>query len=116
MFSINRLSVLMLVATTTVLAIGSSNAGNWKTWVIQSGAHHAVPEPPTAAETRQELQWIRNVLSNPDPRTVEQIRFWDSGPPSYRWMDLVTKRQTNGQALGAYPLPARCHLCFARDL
>lgn len=81
----------------------AGNAGNWKTWVISSGADHAVPPPPDATATRGEIEWLREASRDQGARINEQIRFWDSGPPSYRWMEMIAKRQTKGQAVGAFP-------------
>ena len=67
--------------------------------VVCPPAQPAGRAAPNAAATRGELEWLRGAAAESDPRIVEQIRFWDSGPPSYRWMDLIVKRQNAGQAL-----------------
>ena len=90
-------------AANVIWAQDSPGAGDWRTWVIASGKDHGVPPPPAAEATRQELAWLRGAASENDPRILEQIRFWDSGPPSYRWMDLVAQRQSAGLAIGAFP-------------
>lgn len=100
--AIIRQFVILSAAAVAVLAHDKPNAGTWKTWVIASGASHGVPPPPNVPATRQELQWLRGATRDLDPEIVEQIRFWDAGPPSYRWMDLITKRQSAGQPVGAY--------------
>jgi membrane-associated phospholipid phosphatase len=87
------------------VAQNSTNAGDWKTWVIRSGNEHGVPPPPSQEATRDELQWLREVAKEKNPNIVESIHFWNAGPPSYRWMDLVTQRQIAGQPLGPFPLP-----------
>lgn len=76
--------------------------GDWKTWVISSAADHAVAPPPGAHETQEELQWLRAVTAQNNPQIAEQIRYWDSGPPSYRWMEMIVKRQSAGQPVGTY--------------
>ncbi len=75
------------------------NAGNWKTWILSSGKAIAVPPPPSEAATAGELTWLKDVASQKDPRIVSQIKFWDAGPPVYRWMDFVTARQLAGGAV-----------------
>jgi membrane-associated phospholipid phosphatase len=94
-------------------ALFAQNAGDWKTWVIASGKDHGVPPPPNAAATRGELGWLRGASSESHPAVVEQIRFWDSGPPSYRWMDMVTNRQIAGQPVGAFPVRAYTYVSLA---
>jgi membrane-associated phospholipid phosphatase len=82
-------------------------------WVIESGRDHRVPPPPDAAATRAELDWLRDISSQSDPRIVEQIRFWDSGPPSYRWMDLIVERQSSGRPVGTYFARAYAYVSMA---
>jgi membrane-associated phospholipid phosphatase len=96
-----------------VLAQDGSKAGEWRTWVIGSGKDHGVPPPPNVTTTRGELNWLLGASLEADPRIVEQIRFWDSGPPSYRWMDMITKRQITGQPLGAYWVRAYTYVSLA---
>lgn len=76
-------------------------AGNWKTWAISNGSDHGVPPPPGAESTGMELAWLRMAAQEADPGVVEQIRYWDSGPPSYRWMELIARRPGNGQSVGS---------------
>lgn len=108
-----RQFVMLTTAAAAVLAQDASTAGNWKTWVIGSGKDHGVPPPPDAAATRGELGWLRGVSSESDPRILEQIRFWDSGPPSYRWIDLINKRQSAGETVGAFPARAYAYVSLA---
>ncbi len=105
--------VFLIAAAGTVFAQDASNPGDWKTWVIRSGKDHGVPPPPSSGETLRELDWLRAVSTESDPRIVEQVRFWDSGPPSYRWMDLVAKRQINGQPVGAFFVRAYTYVSLA---
>ena len=58
----------MMAIIVSSVSVFAADAGEWKTWV------------PNMPATRGELQWIRGVMPNPDPRIAEQIRFWDSGP------------------------------------
>lgn len=97
------LAVLQL-ATAAALAVAQDTPppGDWKTWVIRSAKDHNVPPPSDAGATRSELDWLRGFAAESDPRIAAQIRFWDSGPPSYRWMELVAKRQIDGRPLGTY--------------
>lgn len=93
---------LPLLCANAVVAVGQQmpNAGAWKTWIIPSGSQHNVPPPPDAAASREELNWLKGLNAASDPRIAEQIRYWDAGPPSYRWMDLVSKRQSAGLPIG----------------
>jgi membrane-associated phospholipid phosphatase len=110
---ISRLLIVLAAAVVAVHGQTSRPAGEWKTWVIESGRDHRVPPPPDAAATRAELDWLRDISSESDPRIGEQIRFWDSGPPSYRWMDLIVKRQSSGQPVGTYFARAYAYVSMA---
>ena len=94
---------IYLIALGTAFAQTEADAGNWKTWVIASGNDHAVPPPPSPHTMRDELRQVRLMANEADPNVVERIRFWDAGPPSYRWMELIAKRQSSGQPIGAFP-------------
>ena len=87
------------------IAFGQSaiHGAEWKTWVIPSGSEHGVPPPPGPRVTFTELRHLRQLTGNATPAIAGQIRFWDAGPPSYRWMELVAKRQSAGQNIGAFP-------------
>ncbi len=78
-------------------------AGNWKTFVISSGKDFRVPPPPDATTTRDEIAWFKANSSTTDPRIAEQIRFWDAGAPSYRWIDLIARRQAAGIPTTPFP-------------
>jgi membrane-associated phospholipid phosphatase len=77
-------------------------AGNWKTWVISSGKDYRVPPPPDAASTKFELAWLHDMVAEKNATVADQVTFWASGAPSYRWMDLITNRVLSGQPLTAY--------------
>lgn len=87
--------------------------GDWKTWVITSGSDHRVPPPPGTHATRYESHWLRQATREVDPQIAEQIRFWDAGPPSYRWMELVSQRQIEGKPLGTYFVRASTYVSLA---
>lgn len=105
--------IVLTAAVTMAFAQESPDAGSWKTWVIRSGSDHQTPPPPDANATRSELEWLRQATAESDPRILEQIRYWDSGPPSYRWMDLVAQRQIAGENVGAYFVRAYTYVSLA---
>jgi len=107
--------LLIALAVTTSVSAGQSaaDAGQWKTWIIASGSDHGVPPPPDAAATRAELDWLREISTEAHPSIIEQMRFWDSGPPSYRWMDLITKRQSASLPVGRSMVHAYTYVSLA---
>jgi membrane-associated phospholipid phosphatase len=64
-------------------------AGQWKTWVIASGGALRLPPPPDAATTAAEIQWVKQCIAGRNPAALQQIAFWNSGAPGYRWMQLT---------------------------
>jgi membrane-associated phospholipid phosphatase len=68
-------------------AQGEPNAGTWKTWLIASGQTYRLPAPPSGNEIATVLQRQRN-LSAEDR---QQIQFWNTGAPGFRWQELMNK-------------------------
>lgn len=64
-------------------------AGTWKTWVLTSGKQLRLPPPPARAATRAELKAVRALVSKRDAAALDQIRFWDTGAPGYRWSEMA---------------------------
>lgn len=95
-------TIILAACTLTLLAHAQvePQAGNWKTWVISSGKEFRVPPPPDAAATQGELNWLQDFSTRTDSRIPEIIRQWDAGPPSYRWIEMVTNRFLQGQFPG----------------
>jgi membrane-associated phospholipid phosphatase len=110
---ITRLMMILMAASAAVVAQDAPHPGDWKTWVIASGKEHGVPAPPDAASTQRELDWLRAASTESNPRIVEQIRYWDSGPPSYRWMDMIANRPGLGQPIGPYPARTFAYVTLA---
>ncbi|MBY0507823.1 MAG: phosphatase PAP2 family protein [Bryobacteraceae bacterium] len=94
---------ILLLAALAAAAFGQSspNAGNWKTWILPDAKAIAVPPPPDAAATLRELAGLKGFTAADDPRIGEQIKYWDAGPPAYRWVDFITARFLAGQPIGA---------------
>src|SRR5258708_3804183 len=63
-------------------------AGTWKPWVISSGSQFRLP-PPDIRDTRVELAWVKEFISQRDQAAMNQIRYWDAGAPLYRWQEIA---------------------------
>jgi membrane-associated phospholipid phosphatase len=81
--------MLALIAAASLPAQTEPQAGQWKTWVISSGSAFRLPAPPNAAQTAVENQWVKECAAGRTPAVLAQVRFWDSGAPGYRWMQLA---------------------------
>jgi membrane-associated phospholipid phosphatase len=64
-------------------------AGSWHTWVLASGNQFRPDPPPDSTGTRAELDQLRALAQQRDGATLDQIEFWDTGAPSYRWNELT---------------------------
>jgi membrane-associated phospholipid phosphatase len=109
------LFLLPLAAQSVSEAGVEPNAGMWKTWAISSGQDFRVPAPPDADATRSELASLKTLLQQRDPSVADQVRFWNAGPPAYRWVDVVTKRLLDPAQtpIGAFPNRAYLYLALA---
>jgi membrane-associated phospholipid phosphatase len=66
-------------------------AANWSTWQLDNPNQITVSAPPDAAKTRAELQTIKQRFSKLDQKQLEQIKYWNTGAPSYRWNQIAPK-------------------------
>jgi membrane-associated phospholipid phosphatase len=90
-------------------------AGSWKNWVISSAKDFRVPPPPDAAATAAELASVKTFSQQADPSIGDQVRFWSAGPPSYRWVDVVSGRLLDPlqTPIGAFPNRAYLYVSLA---
>ena len=88
-------------------------AGSWRTWVISSGQDYRVPPPPGPAETRAELKRLAGLISQNDKQVEQQIKYWDAGAPSYRWMDLINARLLAATPTTPYPHRVQAYVALA---
>jgi len=64
-------------------------AGMWRTWVLTSGRQIRVPTPPDAAATAAEIKQLQAIISQRNAAALDQIAFWDTGAPAYRWNEIT---------------------------
>lgn len=64
-------------------------AGTWKTWIIASGQQFRAPPPPDRAATEKELDELAAMASTRNRAALDQIAYWDTGAPSYRWSEIA---------------------------
>lgn len=82
-----------VIAVTAQMALPqqsvSYEAANWKTWLLDNSQQIITAAPPTATQTKAELQTIRQRLTRLDEKKLEEIEYWDAGAPSYRWNQII---------------------------
>src|SRR5690242_3748640 len=64
-------------------------AGAWHTWVLTAGSQFRPDAPPDSAGTQAELDQLRILATQRDGAALDQIAFWDTAAPSYRWNELA---------------------------
>jgi membrane-associated phospholipid phosphatase len=65
------------------------DAGGWHTWALISASEFRPAAPPDAAATRAELDQLWALAEERDASALDQVAFWDTGAPSYRWNELA---------------------------
>ena len=76
-------------ATTTAPMSVEPNAGSWQTWVVTDVAALRPSAPPEQTATQAELQEVQAAVAGRDEAALQQIAYWDSGSPSYRWIEIA---------------------------
>src|SRR5882672_401415 len=75
-----------------------ATAGQWKTWVLESGSQLRLPQPPGDSVTDTESGELRALAARRDAAALEQIAYWDAGSPGYRWNEIACAAGLKGIA------------------
>jgi membrane-associated phospholipid phosphatase len=86
-YAIMLLSGYVLPAVAEHTGPVEPRAGTWKTWIVTSPQR--VPPPPDSTATEQELAELASLVAKRDPTSLDQIAYWDTGSPSYRWSEIA---------------------------
>src|SRR5215212_4010697 len=95
-----RIIFSTLIILTTIAAAAQQNAArqsanyeaaNWKLWLLDNSQQITIAAPPTAAQSKAELQTVKQRTTKLDEKKLAEIRYWDAGAPSYRWNQLGIK-------------------------
>jgi membrane-associated phospholipid phosphatase len=77
-------------------------SAQWPTWVLESADQFRVDPPPDEAATADEMTQLQAMMSERDEETLQQIAYWNAGPPAYRWnqiaLDTILERALPAQA------------------
>ncbi len=65
------------------------NAGQWKTWILNSASKPLLPEPPGLFETLKECGQMHKEMRQRSAADLDTIRYWDAGSPGYRWYQIA---------------------------
>jgi membrane-associated phospholipid phosphatase len=64
-------------------------AANWKIWLIDNPQQITITAPLTIAQSKAELQLVKQAISKLDDKKLAAIKYWNAGAPSYRWNQIV---------------------------
>ncbi|HLF46301.1 MAG TPA: phosphatase PAP2 family protein [Chitinophagaceae bacterium] len=64
-------------------------AANWNTWLLDNPAQIIVAAPPTVAQSKVEIQLIKQQMIKMDEKKLAEIIYWNAGAPSYRWNQIA---------------------------
>jgi membrane-associated phospholipid phosphatase len=64
------------------------DAGQWKTWFIQSGKEWRLPAPGPWKNEVVEVLARQKTLGEAD---MQEILYWNAGAPGYRWQELMSE-------------------------
>jgi hypothetical protein len=84
-------AVLTTAQTNVASRSGNYEAANWKTWLLDNPQEMTVTAPPTAVQSKAELQLIKQSTGNLDEKKLAEIKYWNAGAPSYRWNQIAPK-------------------------
>ncbi len=66
-------------------------AANWNTWLLDKPQQIVIAAPPTAAQSKAELQSVKQRAGKLDKKKLTEIKYWDAGAPAYRWNQIAPK-------------------------
>src|SRR3954454_12312438 len=91
------LSGCMMAANTAQV---QPDAGQWKTWVLTSSNELRPAAPPDQAATQAELKQVQAAVAGRTDADLQTIAYWDSGAPSYRWLEATFNQNRPKPASG----------------
>ena len=72
-------------------------AGTWKPWVLPAADQIVIPPPPDEDGEQAEIKQVISLQKSIDSTALQNLRYWNAGPPSYRWQaaadDLLDSTQ-----------------------
>lgn len=86
------ITLTVIVATAQmVVSHHSANyeAASWNTWLLDNPQQIMIAAAPSVAQSKTELQTIKQRINNLDEKKLAKIKYWDAGAPAYRWNQIV---------------------------
>jgi len=87
-----KIFLSVVITFIAIISIAQNyEAAYWKTWLLDNPQQISVSAPPTAVQTKAELQLIKQKMSKLDEKKRAEITYWNAGAPSYRWNQIAPK-------------------------
>ena len=80
---------VMITLTAIVATAQNYEAANWKPWLLDNPQQITVVASPSVAQSKTELQNIKQAMAKLDKKKLAAIKYWNAGAPSYRWNQIV---------------------------
>lgn len=66
-----------------------ADAASWDTWIADTDAIAAMVEAPSEADRESELLELIVLAESRDEAALQQISYWNTASPSYRWLEIL---------------------------
>ncbi|MCW3086627.1 MAG: phosphatase family protein [Sediminibacterium sp.] len=84
-------AMVAISQTETSRAAANYEAANWTTWLLDQPQQIAIATAPSVAQSKVELEIVKQRLANLDAKKRSDIQYWDAGAPAYRWNQIISK-------------------------
>ena len=64
-------------------------AANWKILLLENSQQIAIKAPPSVAQSKKELESIKERMVKLDKKKISEIKYWNAGAPAYRWNQIA---------------------------
>jgi membrane-associated phospholipid phosphatase len=91
-FGVTMLVAIIAMAQTNIPRQSANyEAANWTTWLLDKPQEIIIAAPPTAIQSKTELQTVQQAMSSLDEKKLKAITYWNAGAPAYRWNQIISK-------------------------
>lgn len=80
-----------IVATAQTDQSANYEAAKWDTKLLDNPGQIVAAAAPSAAQSKAELQSVKQRLAKLDDQKLAEIKYWNAGAPSYRWNQIGPK-------------------------
>jgi len=86
---ISLMAIVVMAQTNVLRQSVNYEAASWKIWLLDNPEQITIVAPPTIAQSKTELQSIKQGMGKLNEKKLRAIKYWDAGAPSYRWNQIV---------------------------